>query len=150
MPKFKNVDAGVRDLWVLSMFCQNPTLSGPKMSKMIKKQFKHSMNTAGIYAIREAARKKIGLGSKKPGPPTVRVSDETQDDPFASRCVLAMNGLEDAINFQARLEVLKERGFVEASMVVEAISSAYIILAQGDEAEARTEAPVQPEAVVHH
>lgn len=145
MPKFTAVGTEVREQWVRDKFMSNPKLSGPKMGKMLKKEFKASMRTVRIYELRDSVLLTLGWKKNEDGRPIAPTFAEQANrtgegvhppngtplaDPLFNRCVVPVEDVTDAVSFQQKLSFMNDKGFLTPKLKVEAVTDKYVILAR--------------------
>lgn len=152
MPKLKYVDTLAREQWVIDEFRKNPSISGPKMLKLIKKQFKHSMRAVRVYELRSNVLKDMGWSRDQYGHPvppqatlphpvsTEKYAEEAHRnegsqgqakvsvDPLAGRCVVPCEDVTDGVSFQQKIALMNDKGFLMPKLRVEAVTDTYVIL----------------------
>jgi len=155
MSKIKYVDTQIREQWIVDHFQKDPTISGPKMMKMVKDKFKQSMRAVRVYELRDGVLKTLGWkkdGSGHPVPPHGEVATkgvpvttahfveqahragvETVQtgfivDPLIGRCVVPCEDVTDGVSFQQKIAFMNEKGFLTPKVKVEAVTDSYIIL----------------------
>jgi hypothetical protein len=69
MPRLKDVDSAERNQWVLERFREDPTISQPKMQKLVHERYKNTMRARKIYELRNIVLEELGWQKDQFGNP---------------------------------------------------------------------------------